>query len=396
MKLDVRLPILFRATPTTPATPRASLEERWVQVPYAHSVDIPEISASEADIALDRVVEVGARLNELPTVREYRGRLYREVGGNAYFEDAFANPGIARKGREYMSSPTIWTSMWKMGDSPVAFPVENHHDWKIETLALSVSRNNRMWIQRSGDKNTFPEYREALLALADVNSEDIAENLEMFEHQCSKLIRIGGVLHYESRPPCVTVEFTSEPSYMARAEVTMDFLSDMPDENMLKYRFPLSDMREAFDFAASFIPGAVAEGARMIDLVDISHPLLAFDRDREDVYRTAFVLASGLVRKEVQAGYRVEYRDRDPLYQGKDAALFGLIEAGLMGSNNVVGRRAPISAMLPEIADLWQRSGRPLYGVAREVNVPKYLNRAIKDNVAKSALEPIGFDMPHT
>jgi hypothetical protein len=389
MRLHAKYPMLIRGRP------RGLRGERYVRTHVVDEVDVPELSSAETSVALEPVQEfstgfpfVGQEsetllMRSLPELREYRGRLYRSLAGAPSFDCAFPQSG--RNSRAYMSStvPHVY-----MDRSPLSFPIRSRMNWLYEVLALDLARNYSLWPKERSDApvETGTGFPDALIGIDDVNHEDIALAFEMIAAQSSRLIAVDGTLWMETKPPCIEVS-ASMADYIARlSRLKMDigFLRDMPDFELGRCSFPLTRLGEMQTFAQAIREG-YGEGQSIVTygVGDTSCPLLDFDPDAEDIYRTAHTLATGIVRRVVQHGYHAAHRDSDPLFEGDDEVVFAAVRDELFATNDILGRRGNLAEMLPVIERLWRKVKRPLYGASANSNAQWLVDDFVRRHVEK-------------
>jgi hypothetical protein len=272
MRLDVRLPIRFRAV--TKRSPR----ERNVYCSKRLSVDVPELSRNEAEVAFRMRTRNGD--HELLTVD---GRLFRPL----VFANKTTEAVLAQLGEAFSVLPVGPTSVEHATEitrpdldnqSPFRFPIEvqfhranllrHRHDqvdWP-EGGTVLVDDDNNEYLEEAAWLNTRNSFDfDAMLGkLANTNEDDLALASRMHDLQLSKLVLIDGQPWYETRPPCVKARASGNHYHVG-------FFPDFIDQR-IDWQYIGFDELDALPFAVK--SGVLPDG----EAFDCIQPvLMAFD-----------------------------------------------------------------------------------------------------------------------
>lgn len=213
MRIDIRLPTLFRATT------KRSERERKVYCSRLFHADVPELSRSELEIGFrlenrigehELLAQDGRLYRPLATAGRNREDVIRQLG-NAF---SVIPSGLcsATSGSE-MTRPVLSRAI-----SPVQFPIEYHYyratflrkrrepsEWPEAGTSLQV-RDVDVNLEGSVWENTRNgvDFDRLFDKLATTNTEDLDVARRMQELQISRLVMVDGDPWYETRPPCVT------------------------------------------------------------------------------------------------------------------------------------------------------------------------------------------------
>lgn len=213
MRIDIRLPTLFRATT------KRSERERKVYCSRLFSVDVPELSRAEMEIGFRLRNRIGEHV-----LLARDGRVYRPLmtAGRSK-DDVIRQLGIAfsvipnglcslTSGSE-MTRPDL-----SLAISPVQFAIEYHYyrtrllrrrrepaEWPEGGTSLQM-RDEDINLEDSVWENTRNgiDFDKLLDKLASIKTEDLEVAGRMQEMQISRLVMIDGEPWYATRPPCVS------------------------------------------------------------------------------------------------------------------------------------------------------------------------------------------------
>jgi hypothetical protein len=359
MQLDIKFPIFVRANPA--ATKKT---DRRFFGSYVHSADVAEVSVGETEIGLDSLgfVSGDGERRVFPQLRSYDGRLYRPLGNpEGLFTDAYSRDRYDH-GIDYVVSvpPTA-----KMSRRPLAFPIRDWTQWFIDVHGMDTARNYKLWPEEPRAPHPPVNRNDvdfATAELRDVNGDDFAVYMKMFEAQANRLLVIGGKFWMETTKPCLTVTM-SGGDHNAKA-VTLDagFLPLVSPRTSTWMRFPLSAYGEAVAYAEQMMGewrGTNDIGFAETDGMDLS--AVGFDHDEEATHAMALAVGSNLVRRSVQHEFHQVHRESPPLFEGSRLTRFLAVKDAILANNDISGERSDLVGILPEIMEFWNSVKSPRY-----------------------------------
>ncbi|MCS4090141.1 hypothetical protein [Rhizobium sp. BK176] len=350
MRLDIRLPIRFRAV--TKRSPR----ERHVYCSKRLNIAVPELSRSEAEVAFRMRERNGD--HQLITVNE---RLYRPlVTGNATAETVMARFGAAFSvlpaGPISVMPATEITRPDLYIPSPVRLPIEFHYhrqallrrrgapgDWPKGGTEL-VRNDNDIFLEETRWANTRNSLDfDALMEKLDTANEDDLELAERtHDAQLAKLVMIDGEPWYETRPPCVKVRADGSVYHVG-------FLPDYVDHHIGWQYFGVEEL-DALPF--EFKPGVLPDG----ETFECHRPdLLAFDSLGLAARRTTSAV-SIWTAQSLNDVRRWEARERQDIDDvAEDAVRW----------NELLGEGNDFAQHLEMAVDTWNAMGSPVDHLVR-------------------------------
>ena len=356
MRFDIRFPVLARAKPST-----GKKGDKFFYGSHVHSAEVPEVSTSDTDMVLGPVAlySDAAGRKVFPHLRTFEGRVYRPIGNaNGLFDTAFDTD---RQGEFVLSSPL----RGGMSRNPLAYPVSSRCAWFIEMHGMSTARNYKLWPESGFAGMEKVDRNERSLEnsdLKEINGDDIAAFMRMYEAQAERLLMVDGMCWMETTMPCVEVTLfgpTGAGHPKRVVEVGIGFLPLSLDTARQTTRFPLGMLAEAEDYAnelaARFgIPGRnIPDALERITLPADDLSPLAFDQDEEEIHALAAGIASNVVRRAEQHVFHKQHANAPPLFEGAALASFETVREDLLASNDIVGERRGLGERLPEIVELW-------------------------------------------
>ncbi|MCS4089826.1 hypothetical protein [Rhizobium sp. BK176] len=378
MQIDIKFPMLVRATPAS-----SKKSERYFYGSHIHKVEVPEISLSETEIGLDAVTFTagsGAR-RIFPQLRAYDGRLYRPLGNpDGLFSAGHKDKASPGGGDYYVTSP----AQADMARRPLAQPVEKRAQWMIDLHGADTQRNYKLWPEENRHPKPPVSRNDFLFSEADlkqVNEDDVAVSMRMFEAQADRLLVIGGKYWMETTMPCLNV-VVFERGRGNGVTLDMGFLP-LGHAGSTWMRFPLSAFDEAHEFAQQmrqvWRAGEVDIGHA--DIADIDVSAVDFDHNEEAAHTMALVVGSNLVRRSVQHEFHSVHAESAPLFTGATLQRFEAVKEAVLANNDIVGARSNLIDMTPDILELWQSVKSPRYsglGLPPAAITPHLIAKAVE------------------
>lgn len=348
MRIDFRLPTLFRATT------KRSQSERRVYCSKALRVEVPELSRAETDVAFRLRNRIGEHV-----VLAHEGRLFRPLVSLERDRDEVIRQlglafsvlpnGIFRMtpGSE-MTRPDLTLAI-----SPVPFAIEYHYhrtsllrgrraqlEWPEAGTTLQVADED-INLEDSVWENTRNAVDFDRLAdrLETTNHDDLVAADRMHAKQASRLVFVDGEPWYETRPPCVKlVPGEGDSRYH------VGFFPDWLDHWMDAQYVGFGDIGE---LPIGKTPGALSDGVRY----DVAMPeLLAFDTVEFAARRTAAALSIWCVERlnDVRFPNRRERAEID-----------GIAEKAVAW-NELLGEGDDVAEDVAAALDIWTDMGMPI------------------------------------
>lgn len=351
MQLDIKFPILVRATPA--ASRKA---DRHFFGSYVHTAEVAEVSAGETEVGLDSLgfISGNGQRRVFPQLRTYCNRLYRPLGNpEGLFTDAFALDRYDKAVDYVVSVPP----MSNMARRPLAYPVRDWAQWFIDLHGMDTSRNYKLWPEEPRAPKPRVSRNDVLFGqaqLRDVNGDDFGVFQRMFEAQANRLLVIGGKFWMETTMPCLSVEMTGGDYAAKTVTLEAGFLPLVSARTSTWMRFPLSAYDEARAYAeqtAGEWRGELRIGYAETDGMDLS--AVGFDHNEEAAQAMALAVGSNLVRRSVQHEFHPIHQNAAPLFEGTRLARFLAIKEAILSNNDISGERSDLIALIPEITDLW-------------------------------------------
>ncbi|MBY3433176.1 hypothetical protein HFN89_03135 [Rhizobium laguerreae] len=358
MQIDIKFPILVRATPAS-----SKKSERYFYGSHTHRADLREISVSETEIGLEAVSFTAGNGTKriFPKLLAYDDRLFRPLGNpHGLFAEAHGQGSQTGKSDYVVTSP----ARAGMARRPVSLPVQRWAEWIIDLHGADTARNYKLWPEKtqppkpSLDRNAV-EFSSA--ELNDVNGDDVAVAMKMCEAQAGRLLVIGGKYWMETTMPCLTVSMDGDDRRPLGVKLDMEFLPQgLAGSTWM--RFPLTAYEEARDFARQIVQdwgGTVDIGHAEVADLDLSR--VGFDHNEETAHAMALAVGSNLVRRSAQHEFHVVHADSTPLFEGRRLARFLTVKDAILSNNDIIGERSNLIDLMPEILDLWQGVKSPRY-----------------------------------
>ncbi len=361
MQLDIKFPILVRATPAT-----SKKADRHFFGSYIHKADVPEVSAAETDVGLDSLgfISGDGQRRVFPQLRTYCDRLYRPLGNpEGLFTDAFASDRYEMDSVDYVVSVP---PMGNMARRPLAYPIRDWAQWFIDLHGMDTARNYKLWPeparapQPRGNRN---DVDFAQSQLREVNGDDLEAFQRMFEAQANRLLVIGGKFWMETTMPCLSVVMGGGDNTPRTVTLEAGFLPLVTPRTSTWMRFPLSAQDEARAYAeqtAAEWRGEQRIGYAETDGMDLN--AVGFDHNEEAAQAMALSVGSNLVRRTVQHEFHSTHQNSPPLFEGARLTRLLAVKEAILSNNDISGERSDLIALIPEIMDLWRSVKSPRYG----------------------------------
>ena len=396
MRVDIHFPTLVRST-----QPGSRKTGRYFFGSDVIGADIPEISVRETEVALGNVTVDSHRhgMTRFPVLRSYDGKTYRPVAATAsLFSQAFSD-WYRQEDPDFAICDPMPP---RHGPHPVAGPVQTRHQWFLNLHGMDTARNYRLWPEygdpvRQDGRPAYkpPADRNAVFfdksGATDIDADDLADCRAMHQAQTDRLLVIGGRFWMEATPPCVNVTIPGDRGYKPGVKVWAGFMPQDFDKDGCTTRFPLDMLPEAMEFAGTlarrFGKPEFDDLAR-VGLPDGGLTHLSFDQDHEEVRSFGVVLASNLVRRVEQQSFHKMYEGALPLFEGNRLETVGHIKSELLAGNGIVGEKADLTDILPEVLELWNVK-KPRFeglGLPPGYAAPLFFERALE----KADNAPIG------
>ncbi|MCV9963756.1 hypothetical protein OIU34_17920 [Pararhizobium sp. BT-229] len=359
MQIDIKFPILVRANPA--ATKKT---DRRFFGSYVHRAEVAEVSTGETGIGLDSLgfVSGDGERRVFPQLRSYDGRLYRPLGNpEGLFTNAFSTDRYDH-GVDYVVSAPPMGSMTRR---PLAFPIRDWAQWFIDVHGMDTARNYKLWPEQP--RAPLPNVNRndidfAQAELRDVNGDDFAVFMRMFEAQANRLLVIGGKFWMETTMPCLSVTMSGGDHGPRVVTLDAGFLPLVSPRTSTWMRFPLSAYDEALAYAQQMTGewrGQQDIGFAETDGMDLS--AVGFDQDEEATHAMALAVGSNLVRRSVQHEFHQVHRESPPLFEGARLTRFLAVKDAILSNNDISGERSDLVGLLPEIMELWNSVKSPRY-----------------------------------
>jgi hypothetical protein len=366
MRLDINFPIQFTGKP-----PRGK-RERDVFISYAYSADIPEIAGRETETVFEAAEAFLSRDDTTLVARPYRllahdGRLYREVaaaGEAATFGKRAFTARTWHVHRGYRESVSF--AQEEQSASPVASPIQKHYNFRLMIRSGKEDRLSDTWpprIAAPGEADLHPANDIFLFSgkAPDAHLVDMAvidEAVEMYSHQCSRLLAVDGAIWIETPPPCYTVE-TAFPRHFdnyanaRHVRVHLSHVEAGPANRLDTVQFPLSQRQEAFAFAQD-LAGTVLDAEVVSQSVGFDAErtaLLEFDQGRTEVARLGTMLVGSIQRFLNDETHKTIRKSMTP-------ELFAIHQLALdevVGNNPALGQVPDLAPHMEGIVHVWKK-----------------------------------------
>ena len=343
MKLNIPLPIMFRGRPSR----RRLSSDLYIRTMKDYQADINEISTSETLVASQAILSNTNDETVFSELRSYDGGLYRpipsfigEISQGKYTD--LEGISIEQQIRKYIS-------------------------WKSDALGLSIDGNQKIWPVSA--LTNVQVFEKLITTVQSYRAEDVANFERIHEVQADKLLMIDGEMWIKTPPPCITVypKIIYGAEYEIVSQIKFEYYPEHQDLDFGAVRFMLSEYNEALQYAdelASLVGRGVQSDTQLQSKPSDDCPVdIRSDIDEDEIFRFALVLASNLVRREVQ--YKVNNPNtgtQSPsLFSGDDVSTFQSIKNETLKTNILLDERGDLIDMIPDIVRLWTSTRRVSY-----------------------------------
>ncbi|MDW9478775.1 hypothetical protein GOB57_08660 [Sinorhizobium meliloti] len=358
MQLDIKFPMLVRATPAA-----SRKGERYFYGSHVHRTEVAEISTRETETGLGSLgfVSGGGRRRVFPQLRSYGNRLYRPLGNpEGLFANAFKDNRWDRDVDYVVAVPALEN----MARRPLAYPIQRWTQWFIDLHGMDTARNYKIWPEERSprpavNRNDVDFSQSQLL---DVNGDDFTLFERMFEAQADRLLMIGGKFWMETTMPYLSVTMEGGDYRPKSVRLDVGFLP-LAEPRATWMRFPLAAYDEALAFAEQIArewrASEIDIGYAEVDGLDLS--AVGFDHNEEVAHAMTLAVGSNLVRRSVQHEFHKIHENADPLFEGARLSRFLAVKEAILSNNDITGQRSDLISLMPEVLELWNSVKKPRY-----------------------------------
>ncbi|MCS4089345.1 hypothetical protein [Rhizobium sp. BK176] len=380
MKIDLRYPFL------TTGIPKRNTRRRDLYMAISMTVDIPDISARETEVAFKTArkcrinFEQNAYVNGEykpawhhvvehtggTVLRTFGGKLYRRIGTE---RDIVADPreriffnlgrafphGIGGLDLEYGAN----ISFAETGSSnAMSAALIRQWDWELERTSISDGRVVNAWpmalggLTRHGSRENL-DFRGAMADIRDIDAEASDRSLAMIGHQARRLLAIDGEVWMACRPPALVVDVDENQPL---ATLSLAHAHDGFDAKLSRRYFALNDLEAAREYLRDCVAKRPRERCEYQALEALpSYELLVpeiaeYDAEGEELSRIGYALASECARFIARTDEWIEGNKRDSL----DAAMQAVSE-----TNYALGVFGDVTPFVDDLCGAWDYLGRP-------------------------------------
>lgn len=374
MRLDLRYPFL------TSGVPKRNTRRRDIYVAMSMTVDIPEVSKKETDIAFmsyqtcklnlrpnhydmnGEFLEQDYRVGLWPggvDLRTHDGKLYRRIGTERQIleDNGRAFPyAIGDTDLEYGANISFVTT----GNSnPLSAALVRQWDWELERASVSDGRVVNAWpmtmtgMTRHGAREAT-DFKDVITQIAEIDGDVSARSLGMIEHQTRRLLAIDGEIWMTCRPPCFVVEIEDRGEFFG--SITLAHAHDGLDPKLSRRYFALNDLEAAREYLqhCACKPNRERGEYKLYDALpqyDVIAPEFAeYDADGEELSRIGYALASECSRYVARTSASIEGEKQDSL----DAAMRAVSE-----TNYVTAEFGDVTPFVEDLCAIWDDCFRP-------------------------------------
>jgi hypothetical protein len=407
MKVTAKLPIYVRGTPVRNNGRRdilVSRDSEW---------DIPEVSASETEIAFESFDAVRSIVDEDDPLKRatahersdsyvkaitYNGHLYRRLSHKGediskMFSRAFpggwdSEAGVGVGGDISYPGFSLATSEERK-ERPISLPIFRHQRWLMLSRSVKdpTMQNQEMWPQSipaaAGEaergpyqRRNFVSFEEVLPKIVEYDHDHLEECLLTHARHMNSFLVVDGELWMRTRPPVYRVERRYESMERASATISLVFAPDWHDTRLARTYYSLGAKDEAFE-QANILCDALS-GRKLVswafqDGQQIKNRVPAIRGDVSDFTSNHLVHDPAITNYSCQEeelrrlafGLTVEARRfvvRNPSWKEKfgTQAVNDVISsfAEVMKTNYVLGDYGDASDHLESSATVWKKSRR--------------------------------------
>lgn len=380
VKLDLRYPFL------TTGIPKRNTRRRDLYMAISMTVDIPDISARETEVAFKTTRKCRINFEQNGYVngvykpawhhvaehtggielRTYEGKLYRRIGTereivadpreriNFNLGRAFPH-GIGDNELEHGAD----ISFADTGTSnALTAALIRQWDWELERASVSDGRVVNAWpmtiagMTRHGSREKM-DFRDVMAEIRDIDVEASDRSLAMIDHQARRLLAIDGEIWMACRPPSLVVDVNEDHLL---ATLSLAHAHDGFDPKLSRRYFALNDLDAAREYLRQCVTKpprerGVYQALEAIPPFDLISPEIAeYDADGEELSRIGYALASECSRYITRTDKWIEGNKRDSL----DAAMLAISE-----TNFALGQFGDVTPFVEDLCAAWDYLGRP-------------------------------------
>lgn len=379
MKLDLRYPFL------TSGVPKRNTRRRDIYVAMSMSVDVPEVSEKETDVAF-RTTQT-CRFDHLPDHYDHRGfvkqeykvgvgpggielrvhdgKLYRRIGterqilhdsrGAWKLGRAFPH-GIGDTEFEYGANISFVTTG---SSNPLTAALVRQWDWELERASISDGRVVNAWpmtmagMTRHGTREAT-DFREVMPQIAEVDGDASERSLGMIEHQTRRLLAIDGEIWMNCRPPCFAVDVEDRGDIYGTLSLAHAY--DGLDTKLSRRYFALNDLDSAREYLQQCARKPKRERGEyqlyeVLPQYDVIAPEFAkYDAEGDELSRIGYALASECTRYRARTHKWIEGKKLDSLHAAMRAAE---------ETNYAMGEFSDVTPYVEDLCAIWNDLGRP-------------------------------------
>lgn len=377
MQLDLRYPFL------TSGIPKRNARRRDLYMAVSMSVDVPEVSERETEIAFttaercrldfqqnryeDGVYAQGGyrvlRKDGGISLRTYDGNLYRRIGtveeineGNGWgLKRAFPH-SIGTSQLEFgaeISTATTGTT------NAMTAALVRQFDWELERSSVSSGRVVNAWPMTLGDTTRHGtrermDFRVAMPDIAEIDEAMSARSYRMIDTQTKRLLAIGGEIWMTCRPPCFVVQLEEVGAYLGT--LSMAHAHEGFDSTLSRRYFAIDDYagaREYFELCARK-PKHESGDYHFVEMLPefriVDPAYMEYDADSDELAKIGYALASECSRYQARTAKWLEGNKQDSL----EAAMREVGE-----TNYVTGEFGNVTPFVEDLISAWEDFGRP-------------------------------------
>lgn len=357
MRIDLKMPVMAKAVmKRTPDT------EHRILVSHSRPTDVEEVSSRETEVAVGSVRLNSGALTDgcLYQLQLHNGRLYRFLGpmdqivenirnGSGLLSEAFCTslPGAF----DYVANTNMVFGK-KMSLQPISRPVMALYTERLCALSMDGSDSrNKTWPKvtpwNGYDPCNIRTLAQALDAASNIDQDDLDEAFRMHDRQAGKLLVIDDLVWYETKPPCIEVNWRWRMGGMrSETPVTLSYryMPETLEQQVTSMFFPLHEADRALEFAHSVRDRYRLKCVQELghDFETNDHPAFSFDPVEDLVHRTGQAITSNVLKHLILKPELQTRRDRG--WWGKVRTMYEM-------DNHILDQRADYSNDLPDIAD---------------------------------------------
>jgi hypothetical protein len=360
MKLELTFPFLFRARP------QGARLQKDVYIASRDTYEVPEYGLSEAV----KVFEWSNGKYDNYRIKDYlsiNGKLYREIGEIGTTVDKnFTNPFASLSDYTRSGVGAIFDGRLRM------------------QRLICGTKNETWWSSRDPQDDSFT-VEATLTQFMDIDPASFGEATLTVNRAVSRLVIIDGLLHVESLPPAVHVEYydTGQKKTAVGLAASVPQLPSPEHYRISRRHFDISDNAGAKSYASEL---CILQARRSSDFAVVaptfkrmSDGFLITDDAQDHLRRIAREMAFGCLiaaRKYPSLASDLSVDDRD---------LLSRCASALCAENALLGQSFDIEDAERDLLRLWRHFNRPKLGRSHLLLSPDSMERFLDHVIEETA-----------